>query len=179
MTDERRYAVRPLGADDADAAGQVHVAVWREAYADDMPKEYLSALDPSVSARRFRLRAEVEDPEALCFVAINEVGEVVGMAAAGATRDADAPTAWELYSINTLERVHGTGVADALLAAVVGDRDASLWVLATNARARRFYGRHGFVGGGARKPHEATGAEEIRMVRRSHPHEPAREPGPR
>ena len=169
MTDERPYAVRPLSARDADAAGEVHVAVWREAYAYDMPQEYLAALDPRATAQRYRLRADVEDADSLCFVAldeVDEVDEVVGMAAAGATRDEDAPTAWELYSINTLARVHGTGVADDLLAAVVGDRDASLWVLTTNARARSFYRRHGFVMDGARKQHEATGANEIRMVRR-------------
>jgi len=169
VTDERPYAVRPLSARDADAAGEVHVAVWREAYADDMPQEYLAALDPRAAAQRYRLRADVEDADSLCFVAldeVDEVDEVVGMAAAGATRDEDAPTAWELYSINTLARVHGTGVADDLLAAVVGDRDASLWVLTTNARARSFYRRHGFVMDGARKQHEATGANEIRMVRR-------------
>lgn len=158
--------MRPLTVDDADAAGEVHVQVWREAYVHDFSKEYLAALDSQASARRYRLRAEVEDPEALCFVAVDELGEIVGMAAAGATRDEDAPTAWELYSINTLRRVHGSGVADDLLAAVVGQRDASLWVLTTNARAQRFYRRHGFSADGARKPHPPTGAEEIRMVRR-------------
>ncbi len=159
--------MRPLRAEDADSAGRAHVQVWRESYANDMPAAYLEALDPQASARRFRLRADVEDTEALCFVALEGDGEVVGMAAAGATRDEDAPTAWELYSINTLARVHGSGVADHLLAAVVGDRDASLWVLATNARAQRFYRRHGFALDGARKPHPPTGAEEVRMVRRS------------
>ena len=166
MTDERRYAVRPLRAEDADSTGRAHVQVWREAYVHDFPEEYLAALDPHASARRYRLRAEVDDPEALCFVAVDEHGEIVGMAAAGATRDEDAPTAWELYSINALRRVHGSGVADDLLAAVVGQREASLWVLTTNARARAFYRRHGFSTDGARKPHPPTGAEEIRMVRR-------------
>jgi len=171
VPDERRYAVRSLRVDDADSAAQVHVQVWRETYADDMSPEYLAGLDPQNSARRWRLRAEVEDPEALCFVAVDgdgTGGEVVGMAAAGATRDRDAPTSWELYSINTLARVHGSGMADDLLAAVVGARDASLWVLTTNARAQGFYTRHGFVVDGARKPHPETGAEEIRMVRRGH-----------
>jgi ribosomal protein S18 acetylase RimI-like enzyme len=172
MPDERRYAVRSLRVDDADSAAQVHVQVWRETYADDMSPEYLAGLDPQNSARRWRLRAEVEDPEALCFVAVDAEdstgGEVVGMAAAGVTRDEDAPTTWELYSISTLERVHGSGVADDLLAAVVGARDASLWVLTTNGRAQAFYTRRGFVVDGARKPHPETGAEEIRMVRRGH-----------
>lgn len=183
MAADELYAVRPLQVEDATAVGAVHIRVWRETYADHMPADYLAALDPRVSAERWRLRAEVDDPQARVLVAVahhdetdegaghgedehGEGDEIVGMAAAGVTRDADAPTAWELYSINTIAEVHGSGLADRLLDAALGGRHASLWVLESNARARAFYRRRGFVADGAVKLHEATGLAEVRMVRR-------------
>lgn len=116
-------------------------------------------------AERFRMRVEVDDPGARVLVAVDAEGEVVGMATAGVTRDADAPTAWELYSINTVAATHGSGLADRLLDAATGARAASLWVLGTNARAQAFYRRHGFVVDGATKTHEGSGLPEVRMVR--------------
>lgn len=120
----------------------------------------------AVLAQRFHLRAEVDEPGSRCHVALDAAGETVGLCSGGLSRDEDAPTGWELYSVNLLERVQGTGLADELLRLVVGDRDTSLWVLPGNARARAFYRRHGFVEDGSARTHEDSGAEEIRMVRR-------------
>jgi len=130
-------------------------------------------------ARAVRLRADVDEPGARCVVALDEAGEEVGMAAAGVSREEDAPTAWELYSINTVARARGSGVADALLLAVLDDRDASLWVVADNERALGFYRRHGFGPDGVRRTHPGTGDDEIRMVRPSQALSRARRPGPR
>lgn len=154
-----------MRVEDAPAAGELHVRVWRETYAADMPAAFLAALDPAVSAETIRMRVEVDDPDARVLIAVDEDGEVVGMATAGVTRDADAPTAWELYSINTVAAVHGSGLGDRLLDAAIGARPASLWVLGTNARAQAFYRRHGFVADGATKVHEGSGQPEVRMVR--------------
>jgi len=92
---------------------------------------------------------------------------MVGLAAAGATRDPDATTAWELYSINVVAHQQGSGLADDLMHAAAGDRNVTLWVRADNARAQGFYGRHGFRIEGATRMDESTGACEIRMVRLS------------
>lgn len=158
-----------MRVEDAPAAGVVHVQVWRETYAADMPAAFLAALNPTVSAEKIRMRVEVDDPDARVLVAVDEDGEVLGMATAGVTRDADAPTAWELYSINTVALVHGSGLAERLLSAAIGSRAASLWVLGTNARAQAFYRRHGFVADGATKVHEGSGLPEVRMVRGPQP----------
>ena len=95
---------------------------------------------------RWRLRLEVDE--------------------AGATRDPDAPTAWELYSINVVAQQQGSGVADDLMQATAGDRNLTLWVAAENARAQRFYDRHGFRIEGATRMQEVTGVLEMRMLRR-------------
>ncbi len=121
--------------------------------------------DPN-ERRAYRLREEVSEAGASCVVAIADDGQEIGMAAAGVSRDRDAPTSWELYSINVQVADRGGRAADDLLAAVLGERDASLWVLTSNDRAQSFYRRHGFVADGARSRHEASGAAQIRMVRR-------------
>lgn len=92
------------------------------------------------------------------------------MAAAGASRDADRPAAWELYSVNVVEQARGSGLADELLDAVLGVRDASVWVLTANVRAQGLYRRHGFAADGLLGRHEGSGAEQLRMVRRTARH---------
>ena len=99
--------------------------------------------------------------------ALDQEGAIIGLAAAGTTRDADAPTAWELYSINVTAEQQGSGVADDLIRITAGDTGTTVWVLTENARAQGFYRRHGFGTEGASRMDEVTGAREIRMVRRS------------
>jgi ribosomal protein S18 acetylase RimI-like enzyme len=119
------------------------------------------------SAGRWRLRLEVDEPESRVAAAIDGAGTIIGLATAGATRDQDAPTVWELYSINVLAEQQGSGVADDLIRVTVGDGDTTVWVSTENVRAQGFYLRHGFRAEGATKVHEGTGAPEMRMVRRS------------
>ena len=164
---DSRYAVRQARIEDAGEVGRVHVQVWREAYAGHMPADYLEGLDPMKSAARWKLRFEMDEPDGTVVVATGPDGEIVGFAAAGPTRDEDAPTDWELYAINVLADHHGTGVADQLIIAAIAERPATLWVLNDNARAEAFYRRHGFSVEGATKLHDGTGASEMRMVRRS------------
>jgi ribosomal protein S18 acetylase RimI-like enzyme len=161
------YAVRSPRVEDAEELGRLHVKVWREAYADDMPAEYLAGLDPVKSAERWKLRFEVDEPDGIVVVATGSGDEIVGFASAGPTRDEDAPTEWELYAVNVVAEHHGTGVADRLLTAVLGERSATLWVIVDNGRAEAFYRRHGFTIEGATKLHDGTGTSEMRMVRRS------------
>lgn len=150
--------------EDAEEAGAVHTRVWQEAYAGLMPADHLAALDPVVAGRRRRQR--ILDPVAGVqeWIARDELG-IVGLAASGPPRDADAPVPLELYAINLLRRARGTGLADELLARAVGDRPAYLWVLDGNARAIAFYRRHGFADEGGRKPEPDTGLVEVRMAR--------------
>ena len=152
---------------DAEELGRVHVQVWREAYVQHMPAELLEGLDPVKAAERWRLRLEMDEPDGIVVVATGPDDEIVGIASAGPSRDEDAPTEWELYAINVLAAHQGTGVADELIMAVIGQKPATLWVVSGNTRARAFYCRHGFAVEGATKVHEGTGAPEIRMIRRS------------
>jgi len=149
--------------DDLDEFGRVHVRVWQEAYAGLMPADYLAGLDPTFGPTLWRKRFG-SSPEVNWCIARDEVG-IVGGATSGPARDEDAPVPLELYAINVLRRAHGTGLADDLMAATIGDEAAYLWVVEGNDRAISFYRRHGFVDEGARKPEPHTGVVEMRMVR--------------
>ena len=106
----------------------------------------------------------MDEPDGIVVVSTEPDGEITGLASAGPTRDTDAPTPWELYSINVLGACQGTGLADQLMAAVIGQRPTTLWVVEDNSRAHAFYGRHGFSLEGGTRFHESTGAPEIRMI---------------
>jgi ribosomal protein S18 acetylase RimI-like enzyme len=149
--------------DDLDELGRVHVQVWREAYAGLLPDEYLAGLDPTFGPTRWRERFG-SSSEVSWWIARDEQG-IAGMATSGPPRDDDPPVSLELYAINVLRRAHGTGLADDLMARVIGDRAAYLWVLEGNDRAVAFYRKHGFADEGGRKPEPDTGAMEIRMAR--------------
>ena len=98
--------------------------------------------------------------------------EVLGFATVGPAREnptAGAPVRdRELWSIYVRASEYGSGLAGRLLEAVLpGQEPAELWVFEANARARRFYSRHGFEPDGARHVFgpELGRQAEIRLVR--------------
>ena len=161
------YTVRPMKASDAGSVGQVHVQVWRETYQSLMPTAYLDALDPEEFTSRWLTRLTTPaPPEARHLVGVGPNGRIVGIGSAGPSRDQRPPTDWELWAINLLATEHGTGLADLMMAELVGGANCSLWVLPGNSRAVAFYSRYGFRADGVTKPHLPTGTTEIRMVRK-------------
>jgi GNAT superfamily N-acetyltransferase len=99
-------------------------------------------------------------------------GEIVGMSGGRPTnRDEDPNPALpdtELQMCYLAAEYRGTGAADRLIAAVIGERPAHLWVLEGNERAVAFYAKHGFQLTGDREQLDETWANrwEVRMVRR-------------
>ena len=165
---ERHWQLRPLAIEDCDELGRVHMAVWRDAYAGIMPDDYLAGLSDERCADTWRAVAgRSADAPARTLVVVGEDGRLAGFGSAGPSRDDDAPTEWELYAVNLTATARGTGVADQLLDELLGARDATLWVVEENARARAFYARRGFVDEGGRDEHPATGTPELRLVRRA------------
>jgi len=162
------YEVRPAVVEDAVRLAEVHVQVWHEAYAGIMPTEYLAGLDPARGVETWRRSVADPVPGAVVLVATAD-GELVGLCAAGRSRDDPPEPKHELYAINVLAAHHGTGVAGQLLertlAATAGDAAVSLWVLEVNARARAFYAKYGFAPDGRTKRHPPTGVVEAWLVR--------------
>lgn len=154
--------VRPALPEDADAFAACHLACWREAYEELWGPERFDEFD--VQRMATRRRKEIEAGVAHHFL-VEEDGQVVGIAIAGPSKDDDAPTDVELYAIYVRQERYGSGLADDLLQAALGDGPASLWVYRDNARASAFYVHHNFIPDGEERA-DSVGILEIRMVRR-------------
>lgn len=155
--------IRAAGLDDAAAIGACHVLSWLAAYAGQFPQSFLDELDPDARAAGWRgyLEAGDHDHEALAVAEVD--GEVVGFASVGPCRDPDHPGTGELYAIYLLPQAWGCGAGRELIATALdalagfGFAEATLWVLDTNARARRFYETAGWVTDGASRVEDGLG----------------------
>jgi ribosomal protein S18 acetylase RimI-like enzyme len=165
------WSVRPATVDDVEAIVDLRIAGWRVAYAHVMSADFLERLAARRDIEVARRRERFDDDSVTRDSAVQYVGEsddrVVGWAMAGPGTDDDAPTERELYALYVDPGLHGSGLASALLAAVIGNGPASLWVLGDNPRAQAFYSRQGFVADGTSKmlDGELSHILEIRMVR--------------
>jgi GNAT superfamily N-acetyltransferase len=114
----------------------------------DFLEQQLARLDDDAAA----LRDELASGVSRIAVAWLD-GAIVGVASTTAS-----PMAWEeglgfapapvdraLDTLYVAPSQHGTGLADRLLAIVVDDEPITLWLIAGNERARRFYERRGFA----------------------------------
>ena len=150
--------MRRAQLDDAAAIAEVHTRSWESAYAHAFGAENLATID--VSRRRDWWERCIARGEGTVLVAELE-GSVVAFASVGPSRDADAEG--ELYAIYALPQAWGSGVGSALMDAGVaalrdaGYRDAVLYVLDDNPRARRFYEREGWSVDGVTKRAEFFG----------------------
>jgi GNAT superfamily N-acetyltransferase len=157
---------------DAEGVAAVHVASWQGAYRGVFPDEVLDG--PDLLADRLRLWQRLfgePGPREVNLVAEDPGGRVVGLLHGRPSRDDDAgPDTGEVIAIYALPTEWGTGVGRELMAAAVdglraaGYTAATLWVLASNARARRFYELAGWAPDGAEKDDVMAGTT-IREVR--------------
>ena len=151
--------IRPARVEDAPGIAEVHVASWRWAYANLLPQEVLDGL-------------RVEDRERIWqdvvprggVVVAEEAGRIVGFASVGPVEDGAGPEETsELFAIYVAPDVAGTGLGRSLLDRATetmqmsGSRRAVLWVLADNARARRFYDAAGWELNGTTDTYEIGG----------------------
>jgi ribosomal protein S18 acetylase RimI-like enzyme len=160
--------IRHATSDDALAIGTIHVDSWRATYRGMMPDAVLDGL--SVDDRVARWRARLSGPTAgqLCHV-VEVDAAVAGFSFTGPSRDDGAgPATFEVFAIYLDPSYVGLGHGAALLGEVLrevegqGAAAVTLWVLESNARARRFYERAGFEPDGAETYDERLQAHELR-----------------
>lgn len=161
--DGAAVTIRRARPDDAAAAAALHRNCWREAYTELADPVALQARLADVGGWIRAWQGHLADGQAPRLLADAD-GELIGFGVAGPARG-EAPRETEVYAVYVRQAWHGTGVAQALLDQVLGDRPAYLWVLEHNTRARAFYARNGFLPDGARAPYADLGADQIRMVR--------------
>jgi ribosomal protein S18 acetylase RimI-like enzyme len=162
------YEVRPATVDDAAAYVRCHMACLSQTYATIMPPAFFAEHRRDIPRQIVQTREDwaradgvqvdgVRSSEAEArtrsWVALDGGGNTVGVARSGpgpqdweVTLGAPTPSVqFELHHIYTLQQTHGSGLGQRLLDQAVGQRDAYLWILDGNERARRFYVRNGFT----------------------------------
>ena len=142
-------SIRAATLADADAIAQVHVASRRHAYQGILPAEFLSRL--SVEKRQATWSDSIAKGTPHILVA-EVAGQVIGFSAVGVCRDKDSlPASFEVWAIYLSPAHWSLGHGRALWLAsreasiARGARRISLWVIANNERAIRFYRAAGFV----------------------------------
>ena len=145
---------------------------WQVAYRGLLSGGYLDALKPEDRAKRYTFSSH--DPRApYTLVALME-GVICGFATTLPARDADAVGRGELAGLYVDPDWWDCGVGCVLIAAArehlteQGFQVATLWVLDSNARAQRFYGRDGWTPDGLRRM-EKIWDVKVQEVRYSRP----------
>ena len=166
------FQVRPANVEDAQAIAIVHVKTWQYAYRGQIPDDFLDSM--SIARRTERWREILAGRELQEQIFVAEVDDtIVGFSVVGRSRDADADdSVGELYAIYIDAQSMNHGVGSALLEAgqaylaQQGYARATLWVLETNQRARRFYERKGWAADGKTRQEEIANAavSEIRYA---------------
>ncbi len=144
---------------DQRALAAMHVEAHAWAYGDVVARELLAS--ETIRSEREAMWARVlgaPEPRSATLIA-ERGGEGLGFVSIGASRDDDASDdTGEVHAIYLRrEELAGQGVGRALMDAALerlrsaGFREATLWALVTNERARRFYERGGWRADGTTK----------------------------
>jgi ribosomal protein S18 acetylase RimI-like enzyme len=168
-------AVRRAEPADAARIAEIHVRSWQSSYQGLIAQDYLDGLDPADGRDRWAESLEQADwSRGGILVIADDVGHVAGFASSDASRDEDAADdVGEIRAIYLSPGGCGRGLGRELMSATVGHLTAvgygqlTLWVLASNARARRFYEAAGLRPDGAAKVDDRRGLalSEIRYRR--------------
>ena len=175
----RVISVREEAAADIPAVEEVRRASWRAAYAGLIEARHIeratarpSRLSQPDPARHTLVAVTRENPVVVGYASFGPERSLLsvhahpahaGLASGGGGSPADAPLTdaglagetGEVYALYVSPDWWSTGTGRSLMAAALtalseaGYRRAVLWVLAGNARARRFYDRAGFAADGA------------------------------
>jgi GNAT superfamily N-acetyltransferase len=142
-------ALRPATAGDLMAVGELHHRSRAAAYRGLVPDDALAAQSGAMLGRWWVERWPYERDTHLMTLAERD-GELAGFSYVGPDGDGE-PGAGMLYAIHLDPDRQGQGVGRALMVDALatlhrwGYRRATLWVVAGNAHARRFYERGGWT----------------------------------
>jgi ribosomal protein S18 acetylase RimI-like enzyme len=145
--------IRPAREADAPAMGRAMVDTYLAAHQGQMPAEAWAKRaeewTPEVSARGWArtLREIASDERAqdCIYVAVDEGGELVGLAIGGPANAEELPQTGAVYALYVSTRHQGQGLGRRLVQAVAADlaehgmTALQIGCLAANAPARRFY----------------------------------------
>jgi GNAT superfamily N-acetyltransferase len=180
-------AVRPATESDCDAIAAVHGHSWQAGYAHLFSAEFLDGLETTIEERSaFWRNYLTSGRQGQVLVVATVGGEVIGFASFGPARlhryhDDDGTEQvpnpdegrGEGYAMYVEPSYWGYGAGTAMMEAVLsglaeqGYRQAVLWVLEDNPRARSLYEKYGWRADGRSDLFERGGAvtTEISMIK--------------
>jgi len=142
--------IRKALSEDAADFARCRIKCMQSAYKGIMPDEYLQNLTAEEDKYVKRYEKDLSEPSTCEFFFAMHSEEIVGFLIVD-TADC------EIWAVYLTEAFWGKGYGKQLLdfaverLAPVSKGEISLWVLAENLRARRFYEKHGFAFNGAKR----------------------------
>ncbi len=139
------YLVRQADFDDAAAIGRVHVEVWRAAYRNILPDDFLSSLSDIRHSANWADILDQPNRTGATFIAETADDGIVGFADCGMERAARDAIKGEVTAIYVLPRWQRRGVGSALIEVCAGHlalesvQGLAIWVLELNRDACQFY----------------------------------------
>ena len=150
--------VRNAVPEDCGALGEIMAVSFRSAFGGFISRETLDRC--AVAENCAGLLASL--PEEMTTLTGWVDGKLMGLVVF--SRPPEGRT--EIEALHSLPESWGTGLGAAMLAfALDGANTAGLWAFGKNARARRFYEKHGFRWDGSERVSEFDGALEVRYVK--------------
>lgn len=132
--------VRKAVKEDSAIVGEVHSKAWKSAYRGIFPDEYIDA--DTASKRTAEFLEAIKDTKCTYFL-LEEDDR-----AAGIVKTCEDNNVLEIESIYILDEYRGKGLGRQFMDYIKTQSTCDsifLWVLETNAKARRFYENNGFV----------------------------------
>ena len=155
---------------DTAALAKILCDSWRSAYKNILTPENMEH-NTKLESRTTMFEMIIKSGVGSTMIAFSN-GNLCGMVSFGESRDAELSDFAEIVAIYTVEDCWGTGVGTQLMELALseienqGYNNVLLWTFKANARARRFYEKHGFVLDGTVKDSGFGDAKEVRYRRK-------------
>lgn len=159
--------IRAASAADAEGISRAHIGSWQVGYRGLVSDDFLDSLSDRLAGRIAWWHQRLA--EGASVVVADDDGHVTGFASYGRAEAPSDPELGEVSAIYVDPAHWGGGHGRALMRAALdalramGCSVAVLWVLESNARARRFYERGGWATDGATKTEQIGGAPMVEV----------------
>ena len=158
------HIVREATLEDIPRLTHIMVQSFRSAFAEFVSQETMDACTNEDNC--YAMLRDIYQSGNMHFLMGNEAGMLVWNKA--------SETEVEIVALHSLPETIGTGLGAAMITYALeqirqlcGDVQVFLWAFRENARARKFYEKHGFQWDGSERVSEFDGAVEVRYARES------------
>ena len=149
--------VRKAAFEDMALAARIMITSFRASFGAFVSQETMDACTDPVNCRH--MLEHIYQEGTMNFLMGGELGFLCWQ---------ETEEGAEIVALHTLPESWGSGLGHALLEEAfreIGSRPVCLWAFKENARARRFYEKHGLSWDGSQRVSEFDGALEVRYVR--------------